>query len=677
MINAGVDYILRHLDPRSRVRILNCLFIQSLTNLHAARAGGSYRPPKLSPIDKAISAGIVDTVYFPLHVTGNHWTLLHIDLVHHTIAFADSLSGSPPSEELALVRWWLKSFFLMAWRSHVESHPDYNVNTQFISRESYDIFLTICDSLLSLMLVYRKYFPTYPFLPWLHSTEVCEHIFGMLRQLKKDFTYGDILYLERKLQVLMMGAFKNLSPDQQENQASAGYMHTYFKADDLDLSALREFPSDEEFQKASAFAFDEATQLLRVVGIDALKMLAAYRPPAPVHLRPATSRPPQTIAQFLALYKPVAKTSKAEETAEACEMALAAEALDKSLAIAALPDSTDESLESLTLDLEAILAMPIKGAPIQSLADYAIPLTLGIHLNDLILVSERMRHQTKSTSKAVRQHGRLSTIMERRSKGTTESESGPSLREMLIQRLAVAVPAADTLNKTTGVDRYVRHAGTFGGSGAPSNVRAQNKATVKGVAAAKFGAARVKAFKNLQWIHENMHLANITELNPLKPCDYVIVLKPGNGRPEVLLGTVVSMYTKNTMHDWIPNAPHVGTPSYICVEAYRRFAGAMFSSIACERLSCPTVLQIPRTHLLFSLASYKITRQSLPTPEGYPHTMATLCAASLDVFNTMHMNAAAFQAAVRAIGQGLKDNNVGEDMMAGEDAELPENEEAA
>ncbi|KAK7034444.1 hypothetical protein R3P38DRAFT_2519034, partial [Favolaschia claudopus] len=233
-------------------------------------------------------------------------------------------------------------------------------------------------------------------------------------------------------------------------------------------------------------------------------------------------------------------------------------------------------------------------------------------------------------------------------------------------------------NKTTGVDRYVRHAGTFGGSGAPSDVRAQNKATVKGVAAAKFGAARVKAYKNLQWIQENMHFANITELNPLKPCDYVIVLKPGSGPLEVLLGIEVVRYTKNTMHDWIPNAPHVGTPSYIFLHqeyrpAYRRFAGAMFSSIACERLSCPTVLQIPRTHLLFSLASYKITRQSLPTPEGYPHTMATLCAASLDVINTMHMNAAALQAAVRAIGQGLKDNNAGEDMAAG----LPGSEEAA
>ncbi|KAF8154377.1 hypothetical protein K438DRAFT_1508336, partial [Mycena galopus ATCC 62051] len=107
MINGGVDYILRRLEPWSRIRILNCLFIQSLINMHAA--GSGYHPPKLSPIDKAIRAGNVDMVYFPLHVSGNHWTLLNIDLTTKTIAFADSLGSSLPLRELALVQWWLQS----------------------------------------------------------------------------------------------------------------------------------------------------------------------------------------------------------------------------------------------------------------------------------------------------------------------------------------------------------------------------------------------------------------------------------------------------------------------------------------------------------------------------------------------------------------------------------------
>ncbi|KAJ7173541.1 hypothetical protein C8R46DRAFT_892792 [Mycena filopes] len=107
LINAGADYIIRKMGPWSRVRIINCLFIQSLGNAHAA--GGSYRPPKFSSIDKAIQAGNVDILYFPLHVSGNHWTLLQINLLSKTLSFADSLGGSPPADELALVRWWLRS----------------------------------------------------------------------------------------------------------------------------------------------------------------------------------------------------------------------------------------------------------------------------------------------------------------------------------------------------------------------------------------------------------------------------------------------------------------------------------------------------------------------------------------------------------------------------------------
>ncbi|KAF8171785.1 hypothetical protein K438DRAFT_2024000 [Mycena galopus ATCC 62051] len=505
-------------------------------------------------------------------------------------------------------------FFLMAWRSHIQAHPEYTLQTQFISRESYDIFLTICDGLLSLMVAYRK------------STVAVASL------------DGDILYLEHKLRVLMMGAFGNLSPDQQENQTSAGYVHTYFKADDLDLAALKEYPTDKDLANASKFAVDEASQLLNAVGIDAGLMLREYQDPEPSQRQSAPpsarSQPPQTILELMAMYL-TPKTSRVEEIVEACEMALAAEGLNKSLAIAALPDSTQESLDDLGLLLEAILTTPLKEQPVRSLADYALPLTLNIEVHDFILIAEHMRHQTKSTAKAVRQYGRLSTIMEKRAAGRPDSESGPSLRQMLLQRLAAAVPISNDLNRTTGVDRRVRHAGTFGGSGAQADVRVQNKATVKSVAAAKFGVARAKAFANVQWMHENMYLAGITELNPLKPDDFVIVLKTVASSPEVVLGTVITMYTKNTAHDWIPNTSSIGTPSYICILAYRQFVSSLFSSVACEKLLCPTVLQIPHTHILFSLASFKIARQSLPTAEGYPHTMATLCPASFKLFQTL------------------------------------------
>ncbi|KAJ6521817.1 hypothetical protein DFH09DRAFT_1424506 [Mycena vulgaris] len=554
-------------------------------------------------------------------------------------------------------------FFLMAWRSHTDSHPDHHFKTQFISRESYDIFLTVCDGLLSLMVSYHKYFPMYPLLPWLHSTEVCEHLFGMLRQLKKNFNYADVLYLERKLRVLMMGAFGNLSPDEQANQTAGGYHHTYFSADDLDVVVLTQYPTDEELVNASKYAFDEASQLLKILGIAAEPMLKNYRAPEPVVFQPvpASARPklcpPRTILELLTLYQSApSKSSKDEGTFEACELALIAEDLEKSLNTAALPDSTEESLEDLSLDIKLTLEILSKvrpGSTPASPADYTLPLTQGNSLNDLILVSERMRHQLKSTAKAVRKHRPVSVSMMRRNAAIDPIHNGSSLCESLMARIAGAV-SLNTQNKTTWVDRYVRHAGTYGGSAVPANKRVQNKATVKSVAASKFGAARAKAFGDVQWIHENMHLANITDYNPLKPDDFVFFLKPGTA-PEVLLGTVTTMVTKNTHHDLIPSATSVGTPSYIYVAVYRRFLGGIFSSIACETLSCPMTLQIPRTHILFSLASFKITRQVLPTAEGYPHTLATLCPSSPELLQKLRQSQTALSAAVKQLAQLIKD----------------------
>ncbi|KAF8173724.1 hypothetical protein K438DRAFT_1920853 [Mycena galopus ATCC 62051] len=535
-------------------------------------------------------------------------------------------------------------FFLMAWRSHIVAYPDYSLQTQFISRESYDIFLTLCDALLSLMVAYRHYYPTYPLLPWLHSTEVCEHLFGMLRQIKKDFTYSDFLQLERKLRVLQMGAFGNLTPEEQANQTASGYHHTYFKADDLDLPTLMQFPSDQELRDASQYGFEEAAQLLKLLGIDAAAMLRDYKDPEPTLTHPPhvpKSRAPQTFLELLALYERVPLTSsKHEEIFETCEMAIAADSVDKSLAIAALPDSTDELIEKLRVDIEQQLNVVAPSASVQR-ADCALDLVNGNKLNGDLL--------TKSTVKAVRQHGRLSTVMANRSSSTQapNSDDGPSLRQKLIQRLAAVVPDSDAISKTTGVDRYVRHTGTYGGSGAPPNAWAQNKATVQKVAAAKFVAHRAKAFVKLQWVHENMHLANISDFNPLKPGQFFIGLKPGTSG-NVVLCEVVTMYTKNTMHDWIPATTSVGTPSYVYAAVYQVFNGRMFSSLSCPSLGCGTTLQFPRTHIIFSLASFAptILRQDLQTADGHPHTLITLCAKSYDLFMTLGKNQIAVCSAV-------------------------------
>lgn len=226
-------------------------------------------------------------------------------------------------------------FFFMAWRSHIVAHPDHKAHIHFISRESFDIFLTLCDSLLALIVVYRKYYPDYPLLPWLHSTEPCEHFFGILRQLKKDFNYSDALYLETKLRTLLLGAFGDLSPQEQVNQTAAGYHHTYFHAQDLNISALMEWPSDEDLQNASKSAWDEAEQLLSVLGIDATSMLSTYKPPVPSKKAnvPKPLYQPRTFHDLMTLYTDFPMTSKVEDSVETIEMAIVANDIDQTNAM--------------------------------------------------------------------------------------------------------------------------------------------------------------------------------------------------------------------------------------------------------------------------------------------------------------------------------------------------------
>ncbi|KAJ8094915.1 hypothetical protein PM082_010131 [Marasmius tenuissimus] len=96
----------------------------------------------------------------------------------------------------------------------------------------------------------------------------------------------------------------------------AGYHHTYFRADDLDLLNLLKYPDDTVISKASDAVYKEAQLLLETIGIDAATMLAGYVEPSP-----------------------------SLDDVSAYEMALAAESNDKSLIIQNLSDATDDEIE--------------------------------------------------------------------------------------------------------------------------------------------------------------------------------------------------------------------------------------------------------------------------------------------------------------------------------------------
>jgi hypothetical protein len=158
-------------------------------------------------------------------------------------------------------------YFLDLWESSLDA-ASYKSSQHFLSREASDIFRILVEGLISLIVVFRDHVnDRFPLLPWLHSTEACEHIFGIARRIVKDFSLLDFIYMIPKLRVSLRQAILRSNVKDSKTRAS-GYHHSYFDTTGLDLIQLSTFPSDESIQSAAASAYEEALSLIRLLGIE-------------------------------------------------------------------------------------------------------------------------------------------------------------------------------------------------------------------------------------------------------------------------------------------------------------------------------------------------------------------------------------------------------------------------
>lgn len=97
-----------------------------------------------------------------------------------------------------------------------------------------------------------------------------------------------------------------------------------------------------------------------------------------------------------------------------------------------------------------------------------------------VLVAQRRFHQPKATARAVRQANRLTMSPPLSVTNTVPSVSEETpVRDALMARLAGLVASGP--NKTTGVDRQVRHIGHY--TVQSTSIRLTQKATLQDVAA--------------------------------------------------------------------------------------------------------------------------------------------------------------------------------------------------
>lgn len=160
-------------------------------------------------------------------------------------------------------------YFVKMWQIYLV-HAGYSINRHCLSREALDITRILIESLIALILVHRDYSSTFaiafPLLPWMHSTEPCEHVFGEARQVVDDFTFLDFHHMVAKLRIKLWEATK-LGEASDPKARACGYNHTYLDARGIDMQALSSYPDDLDVQRAALEAFEEAESLFALLGV--------------------------------------------------------------------------------------------------------------------------------------------------------------------------------------------------------------------------------------------------------------------------------------------------------------------------------------------------------------------------------------------------------------------------
>ncbi|KAF9780852.1 hypothetical protein BJ322DRAFT_1112246 [Thelephora terrestris] len=129
-------------------------------------------------------------------------------------------------------------YLLRLWKCFLNA-ARYPKTRYYISREADDILDTLVDGLIGLVYVYRDHLgeQRYPLLPWLHSTEICEHVFAECRKLVKDFTHLDFLHMVPRLHIMIRAA-SLFSKGTDPKARAMGYSHSYLNPENAHIALV-------------------------------------------------------------------------------------------------------------------------------------------------------------------------------------------------------------------------------------------------------------------------------------------------------------------------------------------------------------------------------------------------------------------------------------------------------
>ncbi|KAG6905164.1 hypothetical protein DXG01_004460, partial [Tephrocybe rancida] len=499
-------------------------------------------------------------------------------------------------------------YFLDSWAKYLEV-AGYARSKYFLSREAVDIARIIIEGYISLLYIHRDYLPsTYPLLPWLHSTEACEHAFGEARKIIKDFTLLDFIYMVPKLRIKIREAVLRARGSDAKERA-AGYNHTYVDHSGINISNLSTFPTDREIAQVASEAAQEADSLLVLLGLSPKELHHARATFAlditlpsidgwyPLLHKQDDSTSPEldsddefvdtdteSLSEAQELQelinreenKKLTRTKKQEDRTMNLTCAAMAVTADETMKVQFMADIPEEEEQELLAqeqqeieDLIAVLpALRAPDEPAQPLGRGNIDFdSLDFHA----LINMRREHQTKYAATGVRTWKDTGNDNEHSSDGIPKE----SIRRKLIREFHEALKEGqDAQAVGTGVERSARW---LEGSSTKTSGNAANAAAAAETVAKKEAARRRRILTQAKVpCLTDVCDGRVSILKPLQLGSYGIFFN----NDQLVVGHIIALYSKTGgkygKHGSVVNATNVSAVSHISVELFDQLHGRQF-----------------------------------------------------------------------------------------------------
>ncbi|KAG9098221.1 hypothetical protein FS749_004344 [Ceratobasidium sp. UAMH 11750] len=512
-------------------------------------------------------------------------------------------------------------YFLELWMDFLKD-SGYPLARYFISREACNILMRVANGLVLLMIVYRDHFECrYPLLPWLCSTESCEHTFAELRKLVPDFTYQDLVFAIPKLRVLLRTSYQNNHTAKAANlgqfqaKKATGYYHSCSEATNLDYSLFYNIPTSFEMSNLLFAARSEATQLIQALGV----VVRATDSTRTSELGPSITIPAQSSSPDVdgAWAVEEIETTTALEALHAYFIATESGPLQSEIitrqrdniiyatsmlgiegfnSIEQLAEENTDSAEADRRLVNAILARQPQTLHIPDIDESLFTSQTG---NEMVLevqtlVACRKRHQTEQAYRSPKNFTREVT-----SKGPAAQKDNQ--HPTVSQYTELARTFYQTLRDEDCAkipERVARWSNTQGfgikltGNSANAKQAADKRADLY-VATRRICLPR----NGVRSLLDDLSQARITTIKPLRVKDYVWVLCEAR----IELGRVCCIYTKgggsHGAHSDTPQVYHLGHISYIGVQIFEPVPGTKNRFRATRRTSTQDLFRFEHVHV--------------------------------------------------------------------------------